>query len=54
MLKRFTVRNYKNFRNEITIDFSNIAAYQFSTDCIYDGLITKMLIYGRNATEKQI
>lgn len=21
MLKRFTVRNYKNFRNEITIDF---------------------------------
>lgn len=52
MLKRFTVRNYKNFRNEITIDFSNIAAYQFSTDCIYDGLITKMLIYGRNATGK--
>src|SRR5699024_3913940 len=52
MLKRFTVRNYKNFRNEITIDFSNIAAYQFSTDCICDGLITKMLIYGRNATGK--
>ena len=52
MLKRFTVRNYKNFKNEVTIDFSNTAAYQFSTDCIYDGLISKMLIYGRNATGK--
>lgn len=52
MLKKFSVRNYRNFKNEITIDFSNTAAYQFSTDCIYNGLISKMLIYGRNATGK--
>ena len=52
MLKKFTVRNYKNFKKEITIDFSDTAAYQFSTDCIYAGLISKMLIYGRNATGK--
>ena len=52
MLKKFTVRNYKNFEKKITIDFSNTAAYQFSTDCIYEGLISKMLIYGRNATGK--
>ena len=52
MLKKFTVRNYKNFKEEIGIDFSNTAGYQFSTDCIYEGIISKMLIYGRNATGK--
>ena len=52
MLKRFALRNYKNFKDEIIIDFGNVAGYQFSTDCIVDGVITKMLIYGRNATGK--
>ncbi len=52
MLKKFTLKNYKNFKNEISIDFENTAGYQFSTDCITDGIISKMLIYGRNATGK--
>ncbi|MBQ8813139.1 MAG: ATP-binding protein [Lachnospiraceae bacterium] len=52
MLRTFALRNYKNFRDEIKIDFGNVAGYQFSTDCITDGLISKMLIYGRNATGK--
>lgn len=34
MLKRFTLKNYKNFKDEITIDFENIAGYQFNTDCL--------------------
>ena len=50
MLKRFKLKNYKNFKEEIVIDFGNVAGYQFSVDCISDGLITKMLVYGRNAT----
>ena len=52
MLKRFTLKNYKNFKDEITIDFENIAGYQFNTDCLSDGVIGKMLIYGCNATGK--
>ena len=52
MLKKFTLKNYKNFKDEISIDFENTAGYQFSTDCITDGVISKMLIYGRNATGK--
>lgn len=52
MLKKFTLKNYKNFKDEISIDFENTAGYQFSTDCITDGIISKMLIYGRNATGK--
>ena len=52
MLKRYTLKNYKNFKDEITIDFENIAGYQFNTDCLSDAIIGKMLIYGRNATGK--
>ena len=52
MLKKFALKNYKNFKDEISIDFENTAGYQFSTDCITDGIISKMLIYGRNATGK--
>lgn len=52
MLKRFSLRNYKNFKDNISINFDNIAGYQFSTDCITNGMISKMLIYGRNATGK--
>ena len=52
MLKKFVLSNFKNFRDEIKIDFEDIAGYQFSTDCISDNIITKMLIYGKNATGK--
>ncbi len=30
MLKRFTVKNYKSFKNSICIDFEKIAGYQFN------------------------
>ncbi|MCI8318925.1 MAG: AAA family ATPase [Lachnospiraceae bacterium] len=52
MLKRFVLKNYKNFKEQICIDFEDIAGYQFSSDCITEGIISKMLIYGRNATGK--
>lgn len=52
MLKKFTLKNFKNFKDEISIDFQNVAGFQFSSDCITDGVISKMLIYGRNATGK--
>ena len=44
MLKRFALRNFKNFRDEIEIDFGSVEGYKFSTDCISDGVIAKMLI----------
>ena len=45
MLKRFTVSNYKNFKDEISLDFSKIGEYSFNADCL-----SIRLIYGRNAT----
>ena len=52
MLKRFEVKNYRTFKNKIEIDFSNVGGYRFNQDCINDNTITKMLIYGKNATGK--
>ena len=47
MLKRFTVSNYKNFKDEISLDFSKIGEYSFNEDCL-----SMRLIYGHNATGK--
>lgn len=52
MLKKFELKNYKNFKDTIVIDFGKVGGYQFGTDCITDGTISKMLVYGRNATGK--
>ena len=38
------LKNYKNFKEEIVIDFQGISGYQFSQDCITDGIISKMMI----------
>ena len=47
MLKKFTVKNYKNFKDEISLDFSKIGEYSFNMDSL-----SMRLIYGRNATGK--
>ncbi|MCD8028313.1 MAG: ATP-binding protein, partial [Erysipelotrichaceae bacterium] len=52
MLKRFSVKNYKNFKNNIQIDFDNVGRYQFNKDCIENEVLSKVIIYGRNATGK--
>lgn len=52
MLKKFVLRNYKNFKKDIIINFGNVGGYQFNPECITNGLISKMIIYGRNATGK--
>lgn len=52
MLIKFELKNFKNFEDSITIDLGKVGGYQYSTDCIYKDTISKMLIYGRNATGK--
>ena len=52
MLEKFTVAGYKNFKDPITIDFSEVRDYKFNTECVSDGLITKFIIYGKNASGK--
>lgn len=52
MLKKFEVKNYKIFKDSITIDFSKTNGYKYNEDCISNDLISKMIIYGKNATGK--
>lgn len=52
MLEKFSVSNYRNFENEISLDFMDHGKFQFNTDCLADGLLSKVLIYGKNGTGK--
>lgn len=52
MLKKFRVRNYKNFKNDIEIDFGKPGGYKYNTDCLTGNMLGKILLYGRNATGK--
>ena len=52
MLIQFRVKNFKNFKNQLTFDFNNINHYEFSEDCIKNGIIKDALIYGINGCGK--
>lgn len=52
MLIKFTVENVKNFRDPITLDFTTTHDYKFNSECIKNGLLSKAVIYGPNASGK--
>lgn len=52
MLRKFSVQNYKNFRNKIVLDFTNTRDYRYNEECIKNGLLNKALIMGYNASGK--
>lgn len=52
MLKLFEVTGFKNFENTIRLDFSDVRDYKFNNCCISNGLLSKIIIYGKNAVGK--
>lgn len=52
MLKLFEVSGFKNFKNTVRLDFSDVRDYKFNTHCVINGLISKAIIYGKNAIGK--
>lgn len=52
MIEKFIVRNYKGFKNEITLDLSKTRDYAFNTDLIKNGLVNKGIIYVKNGSGK--
>lgn len=52
MLKKFEVKNFKNFKDKFVFDLSEIKNYEFNTECIKDDVVNKALIYGPNASGK--
>lgn len=52
MLKRISVKNYKGFKDEIVLDFSDYKNYNFNTFAIKNNLIKSAMIYGKNGAGK--
>ena len=52
MLRLFSVKNFRQFREELVFDFTNTRDYQFSPKCVKNGLVNKAIIYGKNAVGK--
>lgn len=52
MLKYFSVRNFKNFKEKIEFDFSDVRDYKFNERCVKGGLLHNIIIYGQNASGK--
>lgn len=52
MLVKFTVSNYKSFKDPITLDFSSTHDYKFNNNCVKNGLLSKIVIYGANSSGK--
>lgn len=52
MLRLFEVTGFKNFEKKLTIDFSDIHDYKFNTECVKNGLLNKIIVYGKNSMGK--
>ena len=52
MLKKFSVKNYKSFKDELVIDFSDFKDYQYNLHAIENNLISTAVIYGKNSSGK--
>lgn len=52
MLKKFELVNYKNFEKLITLDFTKVGGYKYNEDCTYNNILSKIIMYGKNATGK--
>ncbi|KGM95929.1 ATP-binding protein [Clostridium botulinum] len=52
MLKKFEVKDFKNFKSNIELDFSDVRDYHFNENCINDDLLNKIIIYGKNSVGK--
>jgi AAA15 family ATPase/GTPase len=52
LLHSFSVKNFKGFKNEITLDLSKVKNYEFNTEVIRNGLVNTALIYGQNGVGK--
>lgn len=52
MLRKFSVENYKGFKNKITLDLTSVRDYEFNTECIKNGLLNKTLLMGHNGSGK--
>lgn len=52
MIRKFSVKNFKGFKDEIVLDLSKARDYTFNNNLVKNGLVNKGIIYGKNGTGK--
>ena len=52
MLKRFVVKNFKNFKEELIFDLTNTRDYHWNDNLVKYNIINKAIIYGKNNSGK--
>ncbi len=52
MLTKFSVTNYRNFKETLTIDFEDKHDYKFNSVATKNGIISKSLVFGKNGCGK--
>lgn len=52
MLTKFSVKNFRNFKDELVLDFKQEHDYKFNTQCVKDKTISKIVIFGNNGEGK--
>jgi hypothetical protein len=52
MLKKFSVENFKGFKDKITFDIGSPSNYSFNAEIIENGCVTKGIVYGINSCGK--
>lgn len=52
MLKKFSIENFKGFKDKITFDIGSPNNYGFNSETINSGCVTKGIIYGINSCGK--
>lgn len=52
MLTRFSVTNFKGFKDTIVLDLTNTNNYEFNKEVVRNGIVNKAIIYGHNGCGK--
>lgn len=52
MLKKFSVTNFKNFKDQTDLTLDDPGRFKFNENCVQNGLVTKTVLYGKNGTGK--
>lgn len=52
MLKEFSVTNFKNFKNKMTFSLCRPGNYEFNSEVVKNGTISKAIVYGMNGSGK--
>lgn len=52
MLKSLTVKNFRAFREAVTIDFAKSGNYTFNPECVENGIVKTAIVYGKNSNGK--